>query len=196
MKFTRTPFFTEHLWWLLLNSHFFIPWWTNNDESYVSPQKWWSSWQRKLSPNTFISSYVKSIWKINFNKINDYLAPYFSDFQTDFPTNHCTNYHLTKIPEIYKYLLDNRYHISVVFGGPVKSLWQTRPFIFYSKVRCVWIVSKIYDGIESYWNKKINKVNANNNPNAREGTCWGVLQRSIFGLLLFNVSEAAFQRCS
>ena len=38
--------------------------------------------------------------QLHFNKINEYLTPYFSGFLTDLWRNHCTKHHLTKIPEI------------------------------------------------------------------------------------------------
>ena len=64
-----------------------------------------------------------------FNQMNDYIAPYFSDFLTNFWINHCTKHHLTKITEIWKYFLDNRYHINIVLRGPIKGLWRTTTMV-------------------------------------------------------------------
>ena len=86
-KVLKSTFFTEELWWLLLYSDFSLPLWTNNNKSYVRLRKWCSSWQRKLSLNKFISSYVKVFEKLQFNKINDYLAACLSDVITDFWEN-------------------------------------------------------------------------------------------------------------
>ena len=104
----------------------FLPLWTNNDKSYVSLQKWCSSWQGKLSFIKFIRSYVKVFEKLHFNKINDSLAACLSDVMTDFRRNHYTK-HCVKGVQIRS------------FFWSVFSRIRTE----YGKIRSIWTLSRI-----------------------------------------------------
>ena len=77
---------------------------------------------------------------------------------------------------------------SVAFWGPIESLWRSRAFIFFRKLDTYRLFLKYTTGTESCVNGMINRVNANDNFNVQEGTSCCILQRTILGLLLFNVS--------
>ena len=115
VKFKQAPFSRNS------SGGCFLPLWTNNDKSYVSLQKWCSSWQRKLPLIKFIGSYVKVFEKLHFNKINGSLAACLSDVMTDFRRNNYTK-HSVKGVQIRSFFWSVFSRIRTEYGE-IRSIW-------------------------------------------------------------------------
>ena len=106
--------------------------------SYANFQERWSPWERKLSVNKFIIPNVKNIWKKNFSTKSMTTQPTYR--------NHSKQYCLIKMLEKWKYLLAEISHCCAFYRA-IKSIWLTKPFPASYKVGCIWIFSKIHNGV-------------------------------------------------
>ena len=146
-------------------------------------------------PISLLSHTSRIYEKILFNQINDYIEPYFSDLLTGFRRNHSTQHCLIKTLEKWKHLLDNRYNIGVLFMDLSKAFDVLNHSFLLAKLDAHGFSLKSTTFIQSYLNKRMQKVYVNNNFSAWEDIYSGVPQgsylahsSSIFSLMTFSAS--------
>ena len=100
--------------------------------------------------------------KILFNQINDYIERYFSDLVRDFQQNHSTQHCLIKMLEKWKHLLDNWNNIGVLFMDLSKTFDILNHYLLLAKLNAYGFSLKSTTFIQSYLNKRMQKVNVNN----------------------------------
>ena len=113
-------------------------------------------------PISLLSHTSKIYEKILFNQINDYIEPYFSDLLTGFRRNHSTQHCLIKMLEKWKHLLDNGYNIGVLFMDLSKAFDVLNHSLLLAKLDAYGFSLKSTTFIQSYLNKRMQKVNVNN----------------------------------
>ena len=89
--------------------------------------------------------------------------------------------------EKWKHLLDNGYNIGVLFIDLSKAFDVLNHSLVLAKLHAYGFFLKFTTFIQSYLNKRMQKVNVNNKFSAWEDIYSGVSQSSILGPLLFNI---------
>ena len=118
--------------------------------------------KEKYPPISLLSHTSKIFEKMVFRQINEYIELYFSDLLTGFWRNHNSQHFLSKMLEKWKYLLDNGGNISVLFVNLSKAFDVLTHFLPLGKLDAHGFSLKSATFIQSYLNKKIQKVNVNN----------------------------------
>ena len=113
-------------------------------------------------PISLLSHTTKIYGKILFNQINDYIDSYFSDPLIGFRKNQSTQHCLTKIPEKWKHLLDNGYNTGVHFLDLSKAFDLLNHSLLLAKLDAYGFSLKSTTFIQSYLNKRMQKVNVIN----------------------------------
>ena len=119
-------------------------------------------------PISLLSHTSKIYEKILFNQINDYIEPYFSHLLTGFRRNYSTQHCLIKMQEKWKHLLDNGYNIGVLFMDLSKAFDVLNHSLLLAKLDAYGFSLKSTTFIQSYLNKRMQKVNVNNKFSAWE----------------------------
>ena len=137
-------------------------------------------------PISLLSHTSKIYKKIFFKQINDYIEPYFSDLLTGFPLNQSMQHCLIKKLEKWEHLLDNEYNIGVLFLDLSKAFDVLNHSLLLVKLDAYGFSLKSTTFIQSYLNKRVQKVNVNNRFSSCEVIYGCVPKGSILGPLIFN----------